>query len=59
MSLSDSFKTWLVLIAYCAIIYVLVRPGSPGPLLINDVGNAMAAAVKAGTGGSSPFGGVA
>lgn len=43
-----SDNLWMVFIGsiYVAIIYMLVRPNSPGPQLVNTVAAALAALVK-------------
>lgn len=41
---------FLVLIVYSGIIFVLVRPNSKGPQLVNSVANGLANLVKAGQG---------
>lgn len=44
---------WLVLMAYAAIIFVMVRPKSQGPALVGAVGTAFSNLTKAATGGGS------
>ena len=49
--MSESFGKWLVLTAYCAILFVLVRPGSQGPNFVAQVADGMSNIVNASTGG--------
>lgn len=42
---------WLVATAYCAMIFVMVRPNSQGPKLVEAIGNSISAVTKAATGG--------
>ena len=42
---------WLVLTVYCAMIFVMVRPGSQGPALVTAIGNSISAVTNAATGG--------
>jgi hypothetical protein len=42
---------WLILVLYLAIIFVLVRPGSQGPSLVDRIGTTLIGLVNAGTGG--------
>lgn len=44
---------WLTIIAYVAILYVLVRPGSQGPKLVSNSTSGIANILKAATGGSN------
>jgi hypothetical protein len=46
----SSFLTGIIIIA---VIFVLVRPGSQGPGLIQSVGGAMAGLLSAATGGGT------
>lgn len=41
-------------IVYVAILYVLVRPNSQGPTLIESVTSAFANLIRAATGGATP-----
>lgn len=47
----EKLGEWLVLTIYCAMIFVMVRPGSQGPGLVTAVGNAISAVTNAATGG--------
>jgi hypothetical protein len=49
----DKAGEWLVLMAYVAIIFVLVRPKSQGPKLVTAIGNSVSSITKAATGGGS------
>lgn len=44
---------WLVLTIYCAMIFVMVRPGSQGPALVTAIGNSISAVTNAATGGGT------
>jgi hypothetical protein len=44
---------WLVLIAYVALVYVLVRPGSQGPTLVSNSTKGVASILSAATGGGT------
>lgn len=50
-SLAGSFGTFLVGIVILAAIFVMVRPGSGGPTLVNSVASGLVNLVNAGTGG--------
>lgn len=45
------FWDWMTLGSYCAIIYVMVRPGSQGPGLVTAITNGFANLTNAQTGG--------
>ena len=45
---AESFLTGIIIIA---VLFVLVRPGSKGPALVNGVGSSLAGLVNAATGG--------
>ena len=47
------FGTFLVGVIYLAVLFVLVRPGSQGPKLVNNVSDGLIGLVKAGTGGGT------
>ena len=47
----EKLGEWLVLTIYCAMIFVMVRPGSQGPGLVTAMGNAISAVTNAATGG--------
>jgi hypothetical protein len=49
--MSGAFGTFLVGIIYLAVLFVLVRPGSQGPTLVNNVSTGLSNLVNAGTGG--------
>jgi len=42
---------WLILALYVAIIFLLVRPGSKGPQLVNSFTSGIVNIMKAATGG--------
>jgi hypothetical protein len=56
MGISDSGKRVAIVLAYCLVLLVLVRPGSPGPQFVEDIGTATTAVIKAAVGGASPIG---
>jgi hypothetical protein len=43
----------VVIFAYAIVLYLLVRPGSQGPSLINAGGTALKNVISAGTGGGT------
>ena len=43
--------TVLIAIVYLAVLFVLVRPGSQGPTLVNNVSQGISGLINAGTGG--------
>jgi hypothetical protein len=49
--MAKDFGAFLVGIVYLAVLFVLVRPGSQGPSLVTNTGNALASLINAGTGG--------
>ena len=49
----DKLGEWLVLMAYVAIIFVLVRPGSQGPSLVTAIGSSISNVTRAATGGGT------
>lgn len=51
--MKESFGEWLVLMAYVALVFVLVRPKSQGPSLVTSFGNGIIGIVNAATGGSN------
>ena len=54
MQLSDTAKRWGVLLLYAMVLLALVRPGSPGPVFVADIGAAMSALVRTAIGGKIP-----
>ncbi len=42
---------WLILLLYVAIVFLLVRPGSKGPQLVDTIGGTLTNLVNAATGG--------
>ena len=42
---------WLILLLYVAVIFLLVRPGSKGPTLVETIGKTMVNLVNSATGG--------
>lgn len=51
--MTKDFGTFLVGIVYLAVLFVLVRPGSKGPTLVKNVGDALSGLIKAATGGGT------
>lgn len=49
----NDFGTFLVGIVYLAVLFVLVRPGSQGPSLVQSVADGISNVIKAGTGGGT------
>jgi hypothetical protein len=45
------FFDWLMLLLYVAILFLLVRPGSQGPTLVDKIGGALVNLTNAATGG--------
>lgn len=50
--MSQDMSRWLILLAYAALLVVLVRPNSAGPQFVETVGTAMSNLVSAATGGA-------
>jgi len=49
--MGDAFGTFIVGIIILAALFVMVRPGSAGPILVTNVANGLSNLVNAGTGG--------
>lgn len=49
--MSKDFGTFLIGIVYLAILFLLVRPGSNGPGLVQNVASGLTNLIQAGTGG--------
>jgi hypothetical protein len=47
----DRFFDWMMLLLYVALLFLLVRPGSQGPKLIDTTGKAFQGLINAATGG--------
>ncbi len=43
----------ILVFSYVIILFVMVRPGSQGPTLVTNLGNAISSVIKAGTGGGT------
>lgn len=43
----------VIIFAYAIVLFLLVRPGSQGPGLVNASGGALTNVIKAGTGGGT------
>ncbi len=44
---------WFMLLLYVSALFLLVRPGSQGPKLVDTTGNAIGGLIKTATGGGS------
>lgn len=42
---------WFILLLYVAILFLLVRPGSQGPKLVDTFGKSLTGLINAATGG--------
>lgn len=51
--MSSTVKSFLVLIGYAMILFLLVRPGSKGPNLITSVTGGTSNVIKSATGGGT------
>jgi hypothetical protein len=47
----DRIFDWLIFLLYVAVIFLLVRPGSQGPKLVDVTGRTLVDLVTAATGG--------
>jgi hypothetical protein len=43
----------VIIFAYAIVLFLLVRPGSKGPSLIDAIGTSLTGVIKAGTGGGT------
>lgn len=43
----------VIIFAYVILLFVLVRPKSQGPQLVQNTGSALSSVIKAGTGGGT------
>jgi hypothetical protein len=43
----------VIIFTYGILLFLMVRRNSQGPALVNNAGNALAAVIKAGTGGGT------
>lgn len=48
-----SASVFLIAIVYLAALFVLVRPGSQGPTLVENVSTGISSLINAGTGGGT------
>lgn len=53
MSNRSGVVVFLVAVVYLAVFFVLVRPGSQGPTLVNNVSTGLTNLIKAATGGGT------
>lgn len=51
--MTKDLGAFLIGIVYLAVLFVMVRPKSQGPTLVNNVSNGLIGLVKAGTGGGT------
>lgn len=49
--MTKDIGTFLIGIVYLAVLFVLVRPGSKGPTLVQNIFSGLVGLVNAGTGG--------
>lgn len=49
----EKLGDWLILMAYCAIVFVLVRPKSQGPSLVSAFAQGIQGIVTSATGGGT------
>lgn len=50
--MSKTFEV-LILVVYLAMVFTLVRPGSQGPELVKNIGDAVSSLIGSATGGGS------
>jgi hypothetical protein len=43
----------IIIFAYAIVLFLLVRPGSLGPNLVNSLGTSLSSVIQAGTGGGT------
>lgn len=48
-----NFWDWMMLILYVSALFLLVRPGSQGPKLVQTTGSAVQGLIKQATGGGT------
>lgn len=46
-------KQAVIIFAYAIVLFLLVRPGSQGPGLVQNLGSSLSGVIKAGTGGGT------
>lgn len=51
--MTKDLGTFLVAVAYLAVLFVLVRPNSQGPQLVKNVSDGLSGLINAGTGGGA------
>lgn len=55
--MKSSVGSFIVLLGYVIVLFVLVRPGSQGPKFIGAIGSGTTSIIKAATGGGTWAGG--
>jgi hypothetical protein len=51
--MKETFGAFLIGVVYLAVLFVLVRPRSQGPVLVKNVADGLSGLIKAGTGGGT------
>lgn len=51
--MSKTIETFLTLVVFLAMLFILVRPGSKGPTLVTNVTSGLRGLITAGTGGGA------
>lgn len=51
--MKGSIGAFIVIFAYAIVLFILVRPGSQGPTLVNNVASGIQGVISAGTGGGT------
>jgi hypothetical protein len=51
--MNGKFGAAVLIFAYGIVVFLMVRPGSQGPGLVNASGSALSNVIKAGTGGGT------
>jgi len=51
--MAKDFGAFLIAVVYLAMLFVLVRPNSKGPTLVQNVAQGLASIINAGTGGGA------
>ena len=51
--MGSGVKSFIVILGYAIILFLLVRPGSKGPNLVSSVTNGTSGVIKSATGGGT------
>jgi len=51
--MKSAIGSWIVIMAYVVVLYVLVRPGSQGPSFVSNVSSGIQGIISASTGGGT------